>query len=146
MDEDKLSELGQKIGYVVKGGEVIELIGDVGAGKTTLTKAVALGMGIMGPIQSPTFTISNRYVSPSGITLAHYDFYRLNDAGLMKEELGETIADSTTVTVIEWGDIISDVLPADHLSIRLVPTSETERQVEIVAHGPASEKLKENLL
>ena len=146
MDEDRLSELGQKIGHTVKGGEVLELIGDVGAGKTTLTKAVAVGMGIMDPIQSPTFTISNRYVSPDGVTLAHYDFYRLNDAGLMKEELDETIADETTVTVIEWGDIINDVLPADRLSVHLIPTSETERQVEIVAHGPTSETLKEKLV
>ncbi len=142
MDEDALSKLGQAIGRTVKGGEVLELVGDVGAGKTTLTKSIARGMGITAPIQSPTFTISNRYESPNNIELAHYDFYRLHDGGLMKDELAETVSSPATVTIIEWGDIIADILPDDRLTIRLTPRSELERHVEITAHGPKSENLK----
>jgi tRNA threonylcarbamoyladenosine biosynthesis protein TsaE len=78
---------GEKIGSFLRGGETIELVGDVGAGKTTLTKGIALGMGVDEDVQSPSFTISRLYTTPGGISLAHYDFYRLSDAGIMGDEL-----------------------------------------------------------
>lgn len=65
-----MQRLGQVIGRSLKGGEVIELIGDIGAGKTTLTKGVAKGLDITEPVQSPTFTISRVYQSPGGLTLS----------------------------------------------------------------------------
>ena len=72
--EEKMRELGAAIGRAVSGGEVLELVGDIGAGKTTLTKGIARAMGIDEPVQSPTFTISRVYDSPRGLSLAHYDF------------------------------------------------------------------------
>ena len=134
-DEAELTAFGEMMGARLKGGEVLELVGDVGAGKTTLTKAIARGMGIGGPIQSPTFTISNRYESAAGIALAHYDFYRLSDAGLMGDELTEAVDDKQTVTVVEWADIVSGVLPEDRITIRLTSADETSRDAEISAHG-----------
>lgn len=117
---------------------MIELIGDVGAGKTTFTKALARGMGITEPVQSPTFTISNRYTSLDGRELAHYDFYRLSDAGIMADELRETLGDPQVVTVIEWGDVIADVLPDDRLTLRFSATSETMRRLQYIAGGSKS--------
>lgn len=134
-------QFGERIGVLLRGGEVIELVGDVGAGKTTLTKGIALGMGITEPIQSPTFTISRVYDAPHGLRLNHYDFYRLQDAGIMKLELQEAANDPLGVTIIEWGDIVADVLPADHLMIRFEPSGEAGRTLEVVAHGTRSQKL-----
>jgi tRNA threonylcarbamoyladenosine biosynthesis protein TsaE len=70
--ESEMAEFGQKLGAALVGGECIELIGDVGAGKTTLTKSIARALGVDGPIQSPTFTICNRYETRNGLILAHY--------------------------------------------------------------------------
>ncbi|MGK2896710.1 MAG: tRNA (adenosine(37)-N6)-threonylcarbamoyltransferase complex ATPase subunit type 1 TsaE [Candidatus Saccharimonadales bacterium] len=144
-DEQAMNVFGEKLGRAVEGGQVIELIGDVGAGKTTLTKALARGMGITGNIQSPTFTISNQYDAPSGLRLIHYDFYRLNEAGIMADELIEEKDDDKAVIIIEWGDIIRDALEDDHLTIRIMATAETERDVEIEASGEKSRGLQEQL-
>ncbi len=134
--EVEMAALGKKIGELLHGGECIELVGDVGAGKTTLTKSIAQSLGIEGPIQSPTFTICNRYEMPNGLTLAHYDFYRLHEAGLMSEELGETLEDENTITVIEWGDIVADVLTPHRITIEITPTSENDRQLVITDRTP----------
>lgn len=140
-----LEAFGKKLGTVVTGGQVIELIGDVGAGKTTLTKAIALGLGISANIQSPTYTISNEYDARDGLRLVHYDFYRLNDAGIMADELVEEEDDQSAVVVIEWGDIIRDVLPADRLTIRIDATGETTRTLKVEATGERSIALREKI-
>lgn len=128
---------------MTRGGQVIELIGDVGAGKTTLTRAIARGLGITADIHSPTFTIKNQYDAPGGLLLVHYDFYRLHEAGVMRDELDEAINDTRAVVVIEWGDIVADILPEDRMTITLIPTSETEREVTIASHGEQSKVLEE---
>ncbi len=141
----EMQAFGAKLGAGLKGGEIIELIGDVGAGKTTLTKGIASGMGIDEDVQSPTFTISRVYDAPNNLHLAHYDFYRLHDAGIMADELHETAADPTTVTIIEWAEIVSGVLPADRLTIRLTSPSEDTRQIQMQAGGPKSTTILEQL-
>lgn len=130
--EQAMKELGQKIGAQLKGGEVFELIGDVGAGKTTFTKGVALGLGIDDDVQSPSFTISRVYEGRDDLQLVHYDFYRLTDAGIMAAELQEMVNDPLTVTVVEWADIVDGVLPESHISLRITAPSETTRSVEII--------------
>lgn len=145
-DESKLEILGKNLGQRLKGGEVIELIGDVGAGKTTLTRAIARGLGIVDPIQSPTFTIVNRYETSHGVILAHYDFYRLDDAGLMRDELREALGDAATVTIIEWGDIVADILPEDRLTITIESVSEATRKLDIHPAGELSSRLVEGLI
>lgn len=144
--ERTMQEFGEKLSRVLRGGTILELIGDVGAGKTTLTRSIARGLGITDPIQSPTFTISNRYRVPSGLQLAHYDFYRLQDAGIMKDELIEVLDDDQIITVIEWGDIIEDVLPDDHLTIHFESIGEQERLLEIIGHGAVTRELVEQLV
>ena len=91
---EDLVNFGWRIGSLLQGGETLELIGDIGAGKTTLTKGLARGLHIEDEVQSPTFTISRNYEAADGLRLAHYDFYRLPDAGIMKMELDEAIHDA----------------------------------------------------
>lgn len=145
--EADMKAFGSQLGALLRGGEVIELVGDVGAGKTTLTKGIADGMRIDEDIQSPSFTINRVYDAPSGVRLAHYDFYRLHDAGIMADELHETIHDPRTTTVIEWAEIIAGVLPDDRLTITIYSTAGDEhaRRVEIAAGGDKSGRLLEKL-
>jgi len=84
-NEVQMTNFGKKLGSFLVGGEVIELVGDVGAGKTTLTKGIGIGLGVTENVQSPSFTISQVYDARDNLTLSHYDFYRLNDAGIMSE-------------------------------------------------------------
>lgn len=133
--EQEMRALGEKLGGLLKGGEVIELVGDVGAGKTTFTKGLAVGLGIDEDVQSPSFTISRVYDARDGLLLSHYDFYRLNDAGIMANELTETTQDPTAVTVIEWADIVEGVLPEHRLRIEFTAPTETSRN--LVLNGNA---------
>ncbi|RYF28908.1 MAG: tRNA (adenosine(37)-N6)-threonylcarbamoyltransferase complex ATPase subunit type 1 TsaE [Chloroflexi bacterium] len=144
--DQKMKEFGEKIGRTFRGGECIELVGDVGAGKTTLTKGIAKGLSIDEPIQSPTFTVNRMYEARDGLTLAHYDFYRLHDAGIMANELDEVANDPNTVTVIEWSGVVQDVLPADRLTFTITPTDEASRNVELIAGGNRSRIIKEQLV
>lgn len=126
---DAMMDFGAQIGALCSGGEVIELVGDIGAGKTTFTKGFARALGVEDDVQSPTFTICRVYDVPSGLRLAHYDFYRLSDPGMMANELAEAVSDPKTVTVVEWAGSVADILPADTLHIGLQATSETVRSV-----------------
>lgn len=141
-----MREFGQRLGRILVGGETIELVGDVGAGKTTFVKGLAIGMGVAEDVQSPSFTISRVYIARGELQLAHYDFYRLIDAGIMANELQEAAADAQTVTVVEWADIVTDVLPEDRLTISFISPTETSRQLTLAAHGSVSRQLLEQLV
>jgi len=143
--ENEMKIFGKNIGNLLNGGEIIELIGDVGAGKTTLAKGIAVGLGISEYVQSPSFTISRVYDGRDGLKLAHYDFYRLNDAGVMADELSETMTDKNVVTIIEWADVVSGVLPVDRLSITIKAINENSRQVEIKAGGDVNNVLMDKV-
>ncbi len=142
---DDMIALGARIGGLLRGGEMIELVGDVGAGKTTLVKGIAQGLAIDEDIQSPSFTISRVYDGRDDIRLAHYDFYRLQDSGIMADELSEAVADSHTVVIVEWAAIASGVLPVDRLTIELVPITETSRKLTIAASGEQSKRILKEL-
>jgi tRNA threonylcarbamoyladenosine biosynthesis protein TsaE len=115
---EETESLGYAIGSLLRGGEVLELVSDVGGGKTTFTRGLARGIGSADRVASPTFTISKVYEGPS-LRIVHFDFYRLHEAGLMAHELEEIERDAQTVTVVEWGDIVADVLPKQRLVIRI---------------------------
>ncbi len=147
LNEAQLLDFAERIGRSLRGGELIEFIGDVGAGKTTFVRGLARGLDVTGPIQSPTFTISRIYDSKTkGLYLAHYDFYRLNDAGIMAQEIDEKINDPDCVTVIEWGDVVSDILPGNRLTIEISSPSDSLRDLKIVwSSDKANNQLKEAL-
>lgn len=136
---EAMKEFGEKLGRAFRGGEVIELVGDIGAGKTTFTKGLALGLGIDEDVQSPTFTISRVYDARDGLRLAHYDFYRLTEPGILTMEIGESASSPDAITVIEWGGIVEGVLPTDRLTLSIRAISEAEREVVISAGGPRSQ-------
>ena len=122
-------DFGAKLGAELRGGEVIELIGDVGAGKTTFTKGLAKGLAIAETVQSPSFTISRVY--DGRLELVHYDFYRLNNAGVMALELADNLSDAEKVVVIEWAVTVADILPKERIRIKISSPSETERVLEV---------------
>lgn len=109
----------------------IELVGDVGAGKTTFTKGLARGLEITEEITSPTFTISKVYENSRGQKLVHYDFYRLENPGIMVEDLFENLQDPHTVTVIEWADTVSEILPANHLRLEILINDDGSRTLNL---------------
>ena len=123
---------------------VVELVGDVGVGKTTLTRGIAEGLGVDEPITSPSFTICKRYgfynknskingvsalIDPVYFYLNHYDFYRLEDPGLMSEDLAESISNDHTITIIEWGESVADVLPEDHITFHITLNDDGSRTI-----------------
>jgi len=112
-----------------KGGEVIELVSDLGGGKTTFVRGLAAGIGSTDAVASPSFTLSREYKAADK-TLYHFDFYRLQDAGLVGNELAEVVGDPQAIVAVEWADIVEDILPAEHLTIRINSTDDTERQLE----------------
>ena len=140
--EAKMRQLGERLGRQLSGGEVIELVGDVGAGKTTFTKGLARGLGIDEPIQSPTFTINRIYAARDDLQLIHYDFYRLDAPGIMADELREAMSDPANIVVIEWAGLVDDVLPENRLTINIETTGEETRRCSFTVHGKISESLK----
>jgi tRNA threonylcarbamoyladenosine biosynthesis protein TsaE len=132
MNSDATMQLAEQVGRRLRGGEVIELVSDLGGGKTTFVKGLAKGMGSNDLVSSPSFTINNIY-SGAGIKLHHYDFYRLLEPGIMKQELAEALTDPNTVAVVEWADIAQSVLPDERLTIRFTPVDESSREISFQA-------------
>lgn len=123
-------KLGEIIGSNLKGGEVIELSSDLGGGKTTFVRGLSRGAGSEDHVSSPTFTISKVYKT-SNFEINHFDFYRLNEPGLIKEELSEIFKDTNSVTIIEWAGIIKDILPEKTFNISIQYKAENSRLIAI---------------
>ena len=117
--EQEMLDFGES--FAKKSSErIIELVGDVGAGKTTFVRGLAKGLRIKEPITSPSFTISKTYALPTGGNLIHYDFYRLSNPGIMLDDLNENLKNPENLIVIEWGESISKILPKNHLKINFI--------------------------
>ena len=129
--EQEMLEFGKSFAKLFE-GQVIELVGDVGAGKTTFTRGLAEGLGIKEPITSPSFTISKSYTLPNNKgRLIHYDFYRLPDPGLMLDDLRENLENPNNIIIIEWGGSIADILPEDHIKVEIKYNDDSSREVNI---------------
>lgn len=109
---------GIELGQTAKPGTVIALTGDLGAGKTTLTKSIAKGLGIEDVITSPTFTIVKEYDS-GRLPLYHFDVYRIGDVDEMYELGYEDYFFGEGVCVVEWADLIEDIMPEEALRINI---------------------------
>jgi tRNA threonylcarbamoyladenosine biosynthesis protein TsaE len=90
---------------------VFVLSSDLGGGKTTFTKGLAAGLGVDANVTSPTFNISRIHKGRDNLSLYHFDFYRLHEAGVIAHELAEALDDPSVICAIEWGDIIDSILP-----------------------------------
>ncbi len=130
-NEQETRTFGMELGAGAKAGDVIALIGDLGTGKTTLTKYIAEGLGVTEYITSPTFNIIKEYRSGK-LPLFHFDVYRIADVDEMFEIGYEEYFFGEGVCVIEWADIIEEIIPEDALTIRIsMGENENERIYEI---------------
>lgn len=127
----EMSALGVVLARSLKLPAVLELVGDVGVGKTTLTRGLANGFGIDAEVTSPSFTISKRYALPDNSgELIHYDFYRLGDPGIMRNELREAIENPHSAIVVEWGGDVADLLPKNKVRLELSLNDDGSREVQ----------------
>ncbi len=132
---DQTEALAGQIGAKLRGGEVIELVSDLGGGKTTFTRGLAEGAGSTDVVASPTFTVSKVYKTDK-FEIHHFDFYRLADAGLIAHELQDLLDDPGIVIVVEWGGVVEHVLPEEKVAITVTRSGEDSR--DIVINYPGS--------
>ena len=138
-------KFGQGLGQQLTGGEVLALTGDLGAGKTVLTRGIAAGLGIpMDQVSSPTFTLIQEY--RGAISLIHVDLYRLDGPSDISTLGLEEYFTPNTIVLIEWADRFPQILPSDHIAIRL-EYGETEdiRLLRISGTGPRSIRMVANM-
>lgn len=110
-NEEKTKIFGRELGQSLEKGDIVALVGDLGTGKTALTKAIAEGLGIHSTITSPTFTIVQEY-HDGRLPLYHFDVYRIADPDEMFELGYEEYFFGDGVCVIEWADLIEELIPA----------------------------------
>lgn len=139
---EETQALAYRLAELLEPQTTITLEGDLGAGKTTFTQALAKGLGITRTVNSPTFTIMKQY--NGRLSLNHLDVYRLADSD---EDLGwDEIFYGDAVTVVEWAHLIADELPKERLGIEISRISETERKFVFKPMGQQYVQLCEELL
>ncbi|MGV8984158.1 tRNA (adenosine(37)-N6)-threonylcarbamoyltransferase complex ATPase subunit type 1 TsaE [Clostridium sp.] len=114
---DETYKLGERIGELVNTGDIICLIGDLGTGKTHLTKGIAKGLDIEDHVTSPTFTIVNEYTGR--LKLYHFDVYRVNDPDEIEAIGFDEYIFSDAVSIIEWANYIQELIPPNNLTITI---------------------------
>ena len=110
--------LGERVGQLAKPGEVYTLIGDLGVGKTVFTQGLAKGLGITEPVNSPTFTIVQVY-EEGRLPFYHFDVYRIGDVEEMDEIGYEDYIYGDGVSLIEWANLIEDILPESYTRVTI---------------------------
>lgn len=126
-NEKQTKKFAKKFAKKLNGGEIILLIGDLGAGKTTFTKSVAKYLKIKEHITSPTFTMVNEYHS-GRLVLYHFDMYRIEDDSEAREIGLEEYFNSNAVCMIEWPERIERLLPKNRIEIKIEKIDETSRK------------------
>ncbi|NMA55256.1 MAG: tRNA (adenosine(37)-N6)-threonylcarbamoyltransferase complex ATPase subunit type 1 TsaE [Firmicutes bacterium] len=124
--------IGTELGGLAFPGMVVLLSGDLGAGKTAFARGVARGLGVKGPVTSPSFTLAEIYCGR--MPLYHLDVYRLNSPLELLDIGYEEYVYGAGVCLIEWGDMVRNLVPADHLEIRIIGTG-SERKLSFMASG-----------
>lgn len=129
---DDTEQLGEKIGKLLRGGELIELAADLGGGKTTMTHGLVRGIGSPDPVASPTFAISREYTG-GRLHVYHYDLYRLHEMGVVGETLSEVLHEQDAVVIVEWGGLAEDILPERRIVVTIKPREDGGRDITVVA-------------
>lgn len=136
----RTSNFGLILGRSLQRGQVVALKGELGAGKTTLIKAICKGAGIPDDVIvcSPSYTLINEYEGE--IPVYHFDLYRLEGAKDIHELGYDEYLEGDGLSLIEWADIAPEILPSEHLAIKIEITGQNEREITLTARGGAYEK------
>ena len=126
--------LGARLAQSLQPGDVILLKGDLGAGKSEFARGVARGLGILGPVPSPSFTILNAY-DEGRLPLYHFDWYRIHDPDEIAEMGFEEQLHGKGVSLIEWSERAEEYLPSRTLAVRIHSTDENSREITFEAMG-----------
>jgi tRNA threonylcarbamoyladenosine biosynthesis protein TsaE len=134
--EDTLA-FGERLGRLLRAGDLVLLSGPLGAGKTVLVKGIAAGMGVVGQVSSPTFVIArvHRPATPGGVPLVHVDAYRLGDDLDQLDGLDLDTDLMDAAVVVEWGEGVAEALSRDYLLVRLTRRDDDVRDVVVEPHG-----------
>ena len=126
--------LGRQLAASLQPGDVLLLYGDLGAGKSELTRGIAEGLGVSGPVTSPSFTILNVY-DDGRIPLYHFDWYRLESVEELYEMGMDEYLGGDGVAVVEWPTQCPEAIPENHLAVHITPAGENEREISLIPMG-----------
>jgi tRNA threonylcarbamoyladenosine biosynthesis protein TsaE len=135
-------DLGRRLGAAARAGDVVALVGELGSGKTHLAKGMAEGLAAARArdVTSPTFVLCHEFLD-GRIPFYHLDAYRLRGSADLAAIGAEEMLEGDGLAALEWADRAPDVLPEDHLEIRLAVTGPASRRLTFVPHGPRSARL-----
>jgi tRNA threonylcarbamoyladenosine biosynthesis protein TsaE len=134
--EGETLALAGAVGQLLRPGDVVSVVGDLGAGKTVFARGVAGALGVSQPVVSPSFTIVREY--DGRVPLVHVDVYRIGTIQELHDLGFEEVVRDDAITLVEWGDVIDPLLPRERLDVRLVAGgADDERLVELEGHGPS---------
>ncbi|MCC6628634.1 MAG: tRNA (adenosine(37)-N6)-threonylcarbamoyltransferase complex ATPase subunit type 1 TsaE [Chloroflexi bacterium] len=131
--------VGERLGRRLRGGDIVLLSGDLGAGKTTFAQGLAAGLGVTGPVASPTFTLINEYAGRTAggaVTLAHIDLFRLAGADAAMLGLDDYLEATDVICVVEWPQMAPDAWPSTALIVDFIVLSDAKRRLTLRPAGP----------
>ena len=126
--------LGRRLAEALQPGDVLLLYGNLGAGKSEMTRGIAEGLGVAGPVTSPSFTIMNMY-DDGRVPLYHFDWYRLESAEELYEMGMDEYLGGDGVAVVEWPTQCPEAIPDTHLAVTLKPVGESDREITLTPMG-----------
>ena len=136
---DETKEIGRAVGEAVTGGTIVLLIGQLGAGKTTLTQGLAAGLGVTAYTKSPSFVLVNEY--EGRLPLFHMDLYRIDDPAEAWELGLSDYLSHDGVLAVEWADRAASIFPDDRLEIRIDYIADSERRLTVAGRGGAAARV-----
>ena len=135
---EETREFGRRLAAVLRAGDLVLLTGPLGAGKTVVAQGIGAGLGVAGPVTSPTFVIA-RVHRGGRLPLVHVDAYRLGGVADV-DDLDLDASTEESVTVVEWGQGLVEQLADEHLEVRLDRRDDDVRTAVLVPHGPGWEQ------
>lgn len=144
---DKTKNTGKRLGKLLKKGDFIALIGELGSGKTVFVKGLSLGIGVKNDryVNSPTFVIIKEYCG-KGKKLYHFDIYRLGDENLLREIGAEEYFFGNGITAMEWADKAMGIIPKERLDVKFSVINDIKRKIKFIPHGEKYKKIVKKLL
>lgn len=143
---EETRRLGEALGALLRGGDVVGVSGELGSGKTCLVQGMARGLGVESsvPVTSPTFTLVGEY--PGRVALRHADFYRVESYARLDDAGFDDLVDASGVLVVEWPERFPEALPAERLDVRIELLDESSRRLRFAPHGARAAEIERRLL